>query len=116
MSNKIDIYRYDTLLAFGKNKSTEGMDGVFRSGFSEILSVWGALFRVSDDGNVAISGKDIKVTKVFAVRELVNIDSTMIVKIDDCYYEIDKISDRVDRTDPYGYDLVYLIKTDGIGD
>ncbi|MFL1695617.1 head-tail adaptor protein [Weissella kandleri] len=116
MSNKIDIYRYNKLLTFGKNKSTEGTDGVFRSVFSEMLSVWGALFKISDDGNVSISGKDIKVTKVFAVRELVNIDSTMIVKIDDHYYEIDKISDRVDRTDPYSYDLVYLIETDSIGD
>ncbi|WP_459524648.1 hypothetical protein [Leuconostoc lactis] len=110
----VELYRYNTLITFGEPVPAVGEDGVSRDEFQEAFKVYGAPYTVKLHEDIANTGPNAVERLIFAVREIGKVRYNMLAVVDGVQYVVNQVTTTNDPTDPRDYDLVQLLRGNGV--
>ena len=114
LKSYVEVYRYDTLLEFGKLKSVDNGDGVSRPAVVIDFSLYGARYSIKNQKQLNNEGAAIQYDYCFAIKELNQVTENMHAFIGDTEYVIKEVDYAPDPYQPRSYDLIYLLKGNGV--
>lgn len=110
----VELYRYNTKITFGLPGEDVGDDGVTRDAFQEVFKLYGAPYTVKFHEDIANTGPNAVERLIFAVREVGRVEFNMLAKLNGKVYTVNQVTTTNDPTDPRDYDLVQLLRGNGV--